>query len=116
MQSLPMKDDSLDKEQAPFTLEAVNEPLQQAIEQLRLANQALEATTDEIGALNDQLEMMHEEVESLSREVVRLSQVRELACAGRSSYSSTPAPRPRAQGWGARQHGNAEETTPTRRY
>jgi PAS domain-containing protein len=72
MQSLPMDDDSAEKEPAPSALELVNERLEKAIEQLRLANEALQLTSHELGALNNQLEIMSEEVENLSQEVVRL--------------------------------------------
>jgi PAS domain-containing protein len=72
MQSLPMDDDSAEKEPAPSALELVNERLEKAIEQLRLANEALQITSHELGALNNQLEMMSEQVENLSQEVVRL--------------------------------------------
>jgi PAS domain-containing protein len=54
------------------TLDAVNEQLEKAIEQMRVSNKALLATRQELHALTNLLDTMQQEVEMLSHEVVRL--------------------------------------------
>lgn len=59
-------------ESSPGTLDAVNEELEKAIEQMRVSNAALLATRQGLHSLTALLDTMQQEVEMLSHELKRL--------------------------------------------